>query len=127
MTITNGGASQTLAISKTDSLSSSQGLHFALWNQTEYAANAEGSPTTETECKRTFAFSFTGATPNQEIVFNFKPDAASASTQSAGDSETFYTLSEQRPPRHLAVPEHRQRRTDHRLRSATAPCRPWAP
>ncbi|MBI5521272.1 MAG: flagellar hook-basal body complex protein [Desulfarculus sp.] len=87
---TTTGASQTLTIATTDTLGASQGLNFALWNQTEFAANAEGSPTSETEGKRTFAFSFTGATPNQEIVISFKPDAASASTQSAGSSETFY-------------------------------------
>ncbi len=87
---TSAGASQTLTIAKTDTLGTSQGLNFALWNQTQFAANAEGSPTTETAGKRTFAFSFANATPNQQIIVNFKPDAASASTQSSGDSQTFY-------------------------------------
>jgi flagellar hook protein FlgE len=91
------GATQTLTIAKTDTLGVSQGLNFALWNQTQYAANAEGSPLAETEGKRTFAFSFTGATPNQEITINYRPDSSSASTQSAGDSETFYLYQDGAP------------------------------
>ncbi|MFH1035773.1 MAG: flagellar hook-basal body complex protein [Pseudomonadota bacterium] len=94
---TSSGAAQTLAIAKTDTLGASQGLNFALWNQTEYAANAEGSPTAETDGKRVFAFSFTGATPNQEITINYKPDSSSSSTQSAGDSETFYLYQDGAP------------------------------
>jgi flagellar hook protein FlgE len=91
------GASQTLTMAKEQSLGQSQGLSFAAWTQTEYAANGEGNPTSEPYGERTFSFDFAGATPAQEITFDFSPSAGSASTQSAGASETFYLFQDGAP------------------------------
>ncbi|MFH1060207.1 MAG: flagellar hook-basal body complex protein [Pseudomonadota bacterium] len=91
------GADQTLLLSSEQTLGQSQGLSFSAWTQTEFAANAEGNPTSEPYGELAFSFDFDGATPAQEINFDFSPSAGSASTQSAGASETFYLYQDGAP------------------------------
>ena len=120
------GANQTLNIATTDTLGTSEGSNFALWNQTSYAASARGSPTTETKGERTFAFNFSGATANQMVTVNFAPDSASASTSSAGDSQTFYLYQNGAPQgtlQSLSIAKDAPSPPS----PATAPWRPWGP
>ncbi len=86
-----GGVSATLDIdASTSTLGASAGFTTTSWIQNQYAADAESAPVVETAGERTLAFSFDGATPNQSIAFDLTPTSASASSQSAGSSETYY-------------------------------------
>lgn len=91
------GATQTITLASSNSLGASQGFNFSKWTQLSYASNAEGTPTADTTGKRTFSFSFSGATPNQSIAIDFKPDSSSSSTSTAGDSETYYLYQDGAP------------------------------
>jgi flagellar hook protein FlgE len=85
------GSASTLAINTaTNTLGASAGFTTSSWVQNQYAADAEPTPTPEAQGQHLLPFSFPGATPNQTITFDFAPSSASASTQSAGTSETFY-------------------------------------
>ncbi|MCA1905409.1 MAG: flagellar hook-basal body complex protein [Desulfarculus sp.] len=91
------GADQTITLAHEQTMGQSQGLSFSTWTQTSFASNAEGNPTTEAKGERTFSFDFPGATPAQNITFDFSPDSTSATTQSAGVSETYYLYQDGAP------------------------------
>jgi flagellar hook protein FlgE len=85
------GVTSTLTINTgTNTLGASAGFSTSSWVQNQYAADAEPTPTPESDGKKLLSFSFPGATPNQTITFDFAPTSSSATTQSAGTSETFY-------------------------------------
>ncbi len=87
---TPGATSHLTIDTASNTLGASAGFTTTSWVQNQYAADAEGTPTPETDGQRSLAFNFANATPNQTITFDFAPTASSATTQSAGTSETFY-------------------------------------
>lgn len=95
---TDTGTSATITLASTNTLGDNLGVNFDSWTQDQYAAAAQSTSSIETDGERTLQYDFPNATANQDIEFDFTPTASSASTQSAGDSETFY-LSQNGSPR----------------------------
>lgn len=92
LTRTDTGADAVISISNSNSLGDTVQVSFDSWTQDEYAADAESSSSNETNGEQTLSFdvSGAGATTPQSILIDFSPTGSSASTQSAGDSETYY-------------------------------------
>lgn len=87
---TDLGSSATITLGTSNTLGDNLGVDFDSWTQNQYAADAMTTSGVETDGERTLTYDFPDATADQDITFDFTPTSSSASTQSAGDSETFY-------------------------------------
>ncbi len=94
---TDVGSSATITIGDSNTLGDNLGVDFDSWTQNQYAADAMTTSGVETDGERTLSYDFPDATADQEITFDFTPTSSSASTQSAGDSETFYLAQDGSP------------------------------
>ena len=94
---TDVGSSATITIGDSNTLGDNLGVDFDSWTQNQYAADAMTTSGVETDGERTLTYDFPDATADQEITFDFTPTSSSASTQSAGDSETFYLAQDGSP------------------------------
>ena len=104
ITRTFSSSSATLEVDSGNNLGTAMsGIDLTSFEQISYASDTElpGDDQVETDGVRNLSFSWqddTGSTEPQVITIDFEPSDSSASTQSAGDSETLY-LSQDGSPR----------------------------
>ena len=87
---TDTGAAATITMGTGNTLGDNLSLDFDNFTQDQYASAAQSTSSVETAGQRTMTYDFPNATPDQDITFAFVPSDTSASTQSAGDYDTFY-------------------------------------
>ncbi len=95
-----------ISTATSNTLGDSLSLNFDTWTQDTYANNGQAATGTETAGERNITFGWEslipgatdyGSTEPQTISFDFTPSTTSASTQSAGASETFYLFQDGSP------------------------------
>lgn len=90
------GASATITLSAANTLGANLGLDFNTYTQDSIASDGDATVEDQGEVALTFTFDKTDpdtgviTTLSQEITLDYSPDSSSASTQSAGSSETFF-------------------------------------
>ncbi|MGD8562927.1 MAG: flagellar hook-basal body complex protein, partial [Desulfarculaceae bacterium] len=97
---TDIGADAVISIGTNNTLGGSMGLDFNTTTQDTYAADAQTPAASETNGDVDITFNWLnayGSTEPQDINFDFTPTSSSASTQSAGATETFYLYQDGSP------------------------------
>ncbi len=104
---TTGTTTGGITIGSSNTLGESIGFSFdsgtSYWTQNEWETDAVGGTfrSVDDYGYETIQFDFDNATPDQDIDFYFAPTDGSASTQSAGASETFYLYQDGSPRGYL--------------------------
>jgi len=86
----NPTSSSTIGIASSNTLGDTKGIDFDSWTQNQYASDPQSTSSVETDGEITLQYDFPDATQDQDITFDFTPEASSNTTQSAGSSETYY-------------------------------------